>query len=58
MLGMEVIEGEERLPVLDEALDRLRVLRFVGLLERVEGLLRGSFVWAIQMSWIAFLAVP
>ena len=40
MLGRKVVEGQQRLPVFRQAVDRLRVLHLVGLEEEVESLLR------------------
>ena len=40
MFGREVVEDEQPVPVLDKALDRLVVLRAIGLNEEVEGGLR------------------
>ena len=40
MFGRAVVEGEQPVPLLDKALDRLVVLRAIGLNEEVEGGLR------------------
>jgi hypothetical protein len=56
VLGREVVEGEQRIAILDQALDRLFVLDAPGLDERVEGSKRISSWSRLQISCSARLA--